>query len=120
LYERNARFHEHVVHIGRAVDADRRTARARQQALRLQVVRRVLQLVAAILHAERDLDRLVRPRQLGTDRAEVAGDDALSDVLIDRAGLDAGSLDVVQRRLVDAALREHVVWNATRIGAVDH
>ena len=45
-------------------------------AWRLQIVRRVLNAVVAVLDTEREFDRLVRPRQLAADRAEVAGDHA--------------------------------------------
>src|SRR6185295_17474099 len=62
LHQRNAGLHEEVVHVGRATDADRRSACTAQESVGQDEVRGVLKLVAAILDTERDLDRLFRPR----------------------------------------------------------
>ena len=75
----------------------------------------LIELVATILDAERNFDRLIRPRQLAADRAEVAGDDAHRHVLIDDALLQTRRLQISQRLIRHAAEREQVVRHAIRI-----
>jgi len=113
LHEGHARLGEQVGDLGRAGDADRCTAGARERRGGEQRIGLTLELVTTVLGAEGDPHGLIGGREL---EARVARDGGEGHILVDAADGDARRLQVVEGRLRHATRLEGVVGHAA-VGA---
>src|SRR5690606_18472614 len=116
-HDRDADFAEHLAHVERAGDRQRRRALAGEVAGLERDVGEEVQRFLAVLDTGGDADALARPRELKPVIAELAGDAGRSDRLAVYAALESRHLEIGERLGGHAIGREDVPGHAVRIGA---